>query len=246
MFRYFTDEKQIFEKKVKIVGSDVKHLKNTLRAQIGDEVAIVTSDNEYIAKIISLEMDFVLCEIFYVTDINNETQIHITLCQGIPKQTKMEDIIQQNVEVGVKSFIPLITDRTIVKLNDKSKEIKKLERWRKIAHESSKQSKRNIVPTVEDIMTIEELAERVKSEDAKFIIPYELEDTKNIKEALKEKHDRYYIVIGPEGGFSEKEIEKLIESGGVTVSLGKRILRTETAGIVASSVVLYECDEMKR
>ena len=246
MFRYFTSEENIIDELVKIEGTDAKHLKNTLRAQIGEEVSIVTDAGEYVSSIVDFENDSVVCRIKYKTDINNEASIHITLCQGLPKQAKMEDIIQQNVEVGVKSFIPLITERTVVKLNDKSRELKKLDRWRKIAHESSKQSKRNIVPTVEDILTVNELVNKIKDEGAKIIVPYELEGNKTIKEALASKNDRYYIIIGPEGGFDEKEIKKFQEIGAEIVTLGKRILRTETAGIVASSVILYECDEMGR
>lgn len=246
MFRYFTSEEEIIDNVVKIDGTDARHLKNTLRAQIGQEVSIVTDMGEYVASIINIENDSVVCNIIYKTDINNEASIHITLCQGLPKQAKMEDIIQQNVEVGVKSFIPLITERTVVKLNDKSRELKKLDRWRKIAHESSKQSKRNIVPTVEDILTVNELVNKIKDEGAKIIVPYELEGNKTMKEALANKNDKYYVIIGPEGGFDEKEIKKFQEIGADIVTLGKRILRTETAGIVASSVILYECDEMGR
>jgi len=156
----------------------------------------------------------------------------------------METIIQQNVELGVKSFIPLITERTVVKLNDKDREQKKLDRWRKIAKESSKQSKRNLVPEVEDIITVRELVERLKKEDAQIIVPYELEDMKTLKEILSQPKQRYYVIIGPEGGFDIKEIEMLREAGAHIVTLGKRILRTETAGLVASSVIMYACDEM--
>lgn len=246
MFRYFTSEEEINDDLVKIEGTDAKHLKNTLRAQIGEEVSIVTDEGEYVANIGDFENDSIICKIKFKTDINNEASIHITLCQGLPKQAKMEDIIQQNVEVGVKSFIPLITERTVVKLNDKSRELKKLDRWRKIAHESSKQSKRNIVPTVEDILTVNELINKIKDEGAKIIVPYELEGNKTIKEALADKSHKYYVIIGPEGGFDEREIRKFQEIGSEIVTLGKRILRTETAGIVASSVILYECDEMGR
>ena len=246
MFRYFTSEEEISNDIVKIIGTDAKHLKNTLRAEVGKEVSIVTDECEYVAKIVSFDNDDIVCKIEYKTETNNEANVHITLCQGLPKQAKMEDIIQQNVEVGVKSFIPLITERAVVKINDKSKEQKKLERWRKVAHESSKQSKRNIVPSVEEIITINELINILKNEDAHIIVPYELEGNKTLKEALKVKKDKYYIVIGPEGGFDVKEIEKLQEVGADIVTLGKRILRTETAGIVASSVILYELDEMGR
>lgn len=246
MFRYFTTENEIIDNIVSIKGTDARHLKNTLRAQIGDEVAIVTGENEYVSKINEFVDNEIVCNIIYKTDINNESEIDIVLVQGLPKQAKMEDIIQQNVEVGVKKFIPLVTDRCVVKINDKSREDKKLERWRKIAHESSKQSKRSIVPEVSAIMTFNEFINFVKDENAHIIVPYELENSKTIKEALNEKSNKYYIVIGPEGGFEEKEIEKLQNIGASAVTLGKRILRTETAGIVTSSIVLFANDEMGR
>ncbi|QSX06618.1 16S rRNA (uracil(1498)-N(3))-methyltransferase [Sedimentibacter sp. zth1] len=246
MFRYFTNESKIINQIVNIKGTDAKHLKNTLRAEIGQEVAIVTEEAEYVYNILDFINDEIVCKFNHKTDINNESNIHITLVQGLPKQAKMEDIIQQNVEVGVKSFIPLITERCVVKLNDKSRELKKLERWRKVAHESSKQSKRNIVPNVFDVMTLKELIAKIKDENAQIIVPYELEGNKTLKEALTSGKDKYYIIIGPEGGFDENEIAKLQEIGADIVTLGKRILRTETAGIVASSIILFANNEMGR
>lgn len=245
MFRYFSAEENINKNKVIVSGGDARHLKTILRAQMGDEITIVTESSEYLASIISLEKDTIECEIKEEIISNNEASINITLCQGIPKQTKMETIIQQNVELGVKTFIPLITQRTVVKLNDKDREQKKLERWQKIAKESAKQSKRNIVPVVLDIMTLKEMINKAKDENATLIVPYELEDTKTLKEVLKDKTKDYYVVIGPEGGFDLSEITMLQESGAKIVTLGKRILRTQTAGVIASSIIIYECDEMK-
>lgn len=244
MFRYFCADENINGKSVRVAGSDARHLKTILRAEIGSIISVVTESNEFNAEIIEINKEDVVCEIIEEINRNNETKINITLCQGIPKQTKMETIIQQNVELGIKSFIPLITERTVVKLNDKEREQKKLERWRKIAKESSKQSKRNIIPTVEDIVTVKELVERLKNENAEIIVPYELEDMKILKDVLSQPKDNYYIIIGPEGGFDIKEIEMFQEIGAQIVTLGKRILRTETAGIVAASVVMYACDEM--
>jgi len=213
-----------------------------LRAQVGDKISVVTTTSEYIAEIVQINDD-IECEIIEKLEKNNETNINITLCQGIPKQTKMETIIQQNVEVGVKNFIPIITERTVVKLNEKDREFKKLDRWRKIAKESAKQSKRNIVPHVEDIVTVKELVDRLKNEDALVLVPYELEDVKLLKDVLIKPKHNYYIVIGPEGGFDIKEIEMFKEIGAHIVTLGKRILRTETAGLVTSALVLYARDE---
>lgn len=243
MFRYFCEDDNINDNKVMVTGGDARHLKTILRAQSGDKISVVTTTSEFIAEIVHVDDD-IECEIIEELQKNNETNINITLCQGIPKQTKMETIIQQNVEVGVKSFIPLITERTVVKLNDKDRENKKLDRWRKIAKESAKQSKRNIVPQVEDIVTVKELVARLKNEDAEIIVPYELENVKMLKEVLANPKQNYYIIIGPEGGFDIKEIEMFQSIGAHIVTLGKRILRTETAGLVTSSVVLYACDEM--
>ena len=195
---------------------------------------MVTDSNEYKARIAEINKDDILCMLVEAIERNNESKINITLCQGIPKQTKMETIIQQNVELGVKSFIPLITERTVVKLNDKDREQKKLDRWQKIAKESAKQSKRNIIPKVEEIATVKELVERLKKENAEVIVPYELEDMRLLKDVLSEPKQDYYIIIGPEGGFDIKEIEMFKEIGAHIVTLGKRILRTETAGIVAA------------
>lgn len=244
MFRYFCTDENINNNKVTVAGGDAKHLKTILRAQPGDEISVVTVNKEYIARIDEVSKDDIVCTLVEEVLTNNETKINVTLCQGIPKQTKMETIIQQNVELGVKAFIPLITERTVVKLNDKDREHKKLERWQKIAKESAKQSKRNIIPTVEKIMTVKELIAKLKAVDATVIVPYELEDVKHLKDVLSSPNEGYYIVIGPEGGFDIKEIEMFQEIGAHIVTLGKRILRTETAGIVTASAIMYACGEM--
>ena len=244
MFRYFCADENIKNNTVNVTGGDAKHLKTILRAQPGDKISVVTESKEYIAEIKEINTENIVCTLVEEIFSNNETKINITLCQGIPKKTKMETIIQQNVELGVKSFIPLITERTVVKLNEKDREQKKLDRWQKIAKESAKQSKRNIIPTVEPIITVSELIEKLKNIDAEIIVPYELDDVKILKDVLKEPKDNYYIVIGPEGGFDIKEIEMFQEIGAHIVTLGKRILRTETAGIVTASVIMYACNEM--
>mgnify|MGYP000950519141 CR=1 FL=1 len=244
MFRYFCTDDNIKNNKVTVEGGDAKHLKTILRAQLGDKISVVTESKEYIAEIESINKEDLICTLVEETVTNNETKINITLCQGIPKQTKMETIIQQNVELGVKSFIPLITERTVVKLNEKNREQKKLDRWQKIAKESAKQSKRNIIPEVNDIMTVKELIEKLKTEDAMVIVPYELEDVKLLKDVLQEPKQNYYIIIGPDGGFDINEIEMLQEIGAHIVTLGKRILRTETAGVVTSAIIIYACNEM--
>jgi 16S rRNA (uracil1498-N3)-methyltransferase len=245
MFRYFCADDNIKNDMIRVQGGDARHLKTILRAKSGDRISVVTQSKEYIAEIKEVNKENIVCALIEEILSNNETKINITLCQGIPKQTKMDTIIQQNVEMGVKRFIPLITERTVVKLNEKEREQKKLDRWQKIAKESAKQSKRNIIPSIEPIMTLEELIEKLRrEEDAAVIVPYELEDVKQLKDILCEQRDNYYIVIGPEGGFDIKEIEMFQEIGAHIVTLGKRILRTETAGVVTAAIVLYACNEL--
>ena len=246
MFRYFTAEENIKDNAVRIQGTDAKHLKNTLRAEIGEKINVVTDSCQYEGVIKAFVNDSILVDIVLKTDVNNEASTEVILCQGLPKQSKMEDIIQQNTELGVKRFIPVATERAVVKINDASRENKKLERWRKIAHESSKQSKRNAIPEVEEIISFKDLVNRIKDENAKIIVPYELENSKTMKEALEEKSDKYYVIIGPEGGFDSKEIAMLQDINAEIVTLGKRILRTETAGLVACSIIFHECGEMGR
>ncbi|MGB4438127.1 MAG: RsmE family RNA methyltransferase, partial [Sedimentibacter sp.] len=156
MFRYFCADDNIINNKVNVTGGDARHLKTILRAQTGNLISVVTDSSEYKAQIEEINKEDIICQIIEKIERNNETFINITLCQGIPKLTKMETIIQQNVELGVKNFIPLITERTVVKLNEKDREQKKLDRWQKIAKESAKQSKRNIIPNVEGITTVKE------------------------------------------------------------------------------------------
>ena len=135
MFRYFCADENINNNRITVEGGDAKHLKTILRAQLGDKISLVTESKEYIAEIELINKDDIICTLVGETTTNNETKINITLCQGKPKQTKMERIIQQNVELGVKNFIPIITERTVVKLNEKDREQKKLDRWQKIAKE---------------------------------------------------------------------------------------------------------------
>jgi len=245
MFRYFASKDDIENNKINITGSDANHLKNILRAEIEDKVAVVTSDSEYVAKIINISETGLLCEILETIENNNEAITSITICQGLPKQAKMETVIQQNVELGVKRFIPLITRRCVVKLNEASRINKKLDRWRKVSHESSKQSRRNIVPEVTEILDLKKLILLAKEENAMILVPYEKDNKTSIKKALSDNvSDNIFIIIGPEGGFDVEEIDYLIDNGAKIVSLGKRILRTQTAGLVAATCVLHERNDM--
>lgn len=244
MFRYFAHEADIIDKKISIEGSDANHLKNILRAELGGEVCIVTEECEYVSKIININEFDLLCEIVKKVKNNNEAKTNITLCQSLPKQTKMETVIQMNVELGVKRFIPLLTKRCIVKLNEVSRVNKKLDRWRKVSHESSKQSRRNVVPEVTAVFGLKDIVKLAEDEGATILVPYERENHMQIKDAVGDGNN-YFIVIGPEGGFAEEEIVYLIENGARVVTLGKRILRTQTAGLVAATCIFYEKGDLK-
>lgn len=244
MFRHFTNDDNIIDNSVSIEGNDLNHLKNTLRCKIGDEIAIINSGEEYSAKISKIDDNCILCDVIDKKGINNEPNINITIFQSLPKKTKMEIIIKQNVEIGAIEIVPIITDRTIVKISDKKKEIKKVERWQKIAKESAMQSRRNIIPKIEKIISFSETIEKIKNENYEIIVPYENETESSLKNIMSKSKKYYAIIIGPEGGFEESEIKKLKDIGAKTISLGNRILRTETAGVVTAAVVLYETNNL--
>lgn len=249
MSKFFVKPEQIKESDIIIVGDDVNHIVNVLRMKSGDEIQICNQENgdNYKAEIVNYSKTAVECKIIEKIEKTTESNVNITLFQGIPKFEKMELIIQKNTEIGVKKIVPVIMERTVVKLDEKIVN-KKLERWQKIAEVAAKQSMRDVIPKIENIVKIKEID--VPRFDA-VLIAYENEDHNMLKtelkkfRALKEKKDLQYniaIVIGPEGGIAEKEIETLIEKGAVCVSLGKRILRTETAGLVMAGNILYELE----
>ncbi|SDZ19764.1 16S rRNA (uracil1498-N3)-methyltransferase [Proteiniborus ethanoligenes] len=245
MHRFFTDIKNIHEDKITIIGEDVKHIKNVLRLNVEDIITICDKNKtEYTSKILSINKESIVCHILDSTTSISEPPVDVVLYQGIPKSTKMDLIIQKNTELGVIKIIPIITDRTITRIQDIKKEEKKLERWNRIAEEAAKQSKRGIVPEVGGILPFKEMLKVLKNEKL-IIVPYENEEKLGIKEALKGfDGEKINIIIGPEGGFEEWEINSLKSIGSKIVSLGPRILRTETAGFTASTIVLYELGDL--
>ena len=175
---------------------------------------------------------------------NRESSIEITLYQGLAKGSKMDLIIQKCVEIGVKDFYAIETDRAVVKINNKKKEDSKLERWQSIAEEAAKQSKRDYIPKLKGIISFKEMI-GILSEEKNIIVPYENEENLSIKDGLKTvKGNKVNLIIGPEGGFEEKEIKSLEDLRASIVTLGPRILRTETAGLVSSTIILYELGDL--
>ena len=245
MPRFFVKTEQIREKEIIIVEEDVKHIKNVLRKQIGDilEICNQQTGTTYKCEIIDLQDDKILTNIID-ENYNEENKIHVDIYQGLPKADKMELIIQKSIELGVNSIIPVEMKRCIVKLDSKS-ESKKIERWQKIAESAAKQSGRNLVPEIRNIIKIEEIAKLTNTYDS-IIVCYENEKENYIKNELiklKNKEEaKIAVIIGPEGGLEEKEVEFLKQNGASVVTLGKRILRTETVALSLLSIIMYELE----
>ena len=241
MPKYFTEPENIKDGFIEIFSDEAKHILNVMRMEIGDTLTICDGQsNDYLCRICETGKNCLKAKIEETTKSESEPKTKITLYQGLPKSDKMELIIQKCVEIGVCRIVPVITERAVVKIEKGAKEDKKTERWQKIAESAAKQSGRGIIPAVERPMKFKDaIEEAIKNGEA--IIPYENEKDRGLKEFIKNsKAENIGIFIGPEGGFDTKEIEFAVENGVMSVTLGKRILRTETAGIVTSAIVLYE------
>lgn len=245
MSTFYVKNEQVIENNIAIINDDVNHIKNVLRYQIDDCLDVCDENGiRYKTKIENFENNKVMLNILEISKETTECSINITLFQGLPKSDKMELIIQKCTELGVKEIVPVISERVIVKLDEKS-ESKKLERWQKIAKEASKQSGRQIVPTIENAINLKNMIENLSKYDI-VIMPYECEKEqmlKNILRNLDKTVKNIAVIIGPEGGFSEKDVEILETCNNLQkVSLGPRILRTETAGIATLAMIVYELD----
>ncbi len=234
MFNFFVDEHSKHGNCYYITGSDYNHIKNVLRMGIGDTFLVSCNSVSDLCRIEKFEDETAVAEIIDENHQDTSLPIDICLFQGLPKSDKMELIIQKAVELGVSSIIPVEMSRCVVKLDDKKKK-SKTARWQAISESAAKQSKRNMIPAVNDILSYKQALEKAKELDV-FIIPYEnKKGMLSTTQALAEIKSGMSvgILIGPEGGFEEAEIEAATETGGKTVSLGKRILRTETAAITS-------------
>lgn len=245
MYHFFVDEGQINEDTITIEGTDVNHIKNVLRMKEKEKLLISNgTDKDFLCEILSISSQSVLCKIIDVDLEGTELPSKIYLFQGLPKSDKMELIIQKAVELGVHEIIPVDTKRSVVKLDEKKAE-NKIKRWQQISLSAAKQSKRIIIPNIHKIMSFKEALEYA-SDFEYNLIPYEnakgMEDTKKAIEAIK-PHTSIGIFIGPEGGFDEAEISLAIRNGVLPVTLGKRILRTETAGLAALSVIMFHLEK---
>ena len=241
MYRFFVEKEQIGEKTIRIIGSDVNHIRNVLRMKPGEEILISDGEKkEYHCEIKTLDPEYVEALIMFVKEEGLDLPSKVYLFQGLPKNDKMELIIQKAVELGVYAVVPVATKRAVVKLDDK-KEAKKLVRWQSISESAAKQAKRLIIPEVMPVMSFKEAVAFSQTMDVR-LIPYELAEnmayTRQVLSQIKPGQS-IGIFIGPEGGFAEEEVELALNSGMETITLGKRILRTETAGMTVLSILMY-------
>lgn len=237
---FFVNSDQIKENKIYICNSDVNHIKNVLRKKPGDVITIVSDGAKYRSEIVSLSSDCVVCNIIEESqEITCEPVL--TIFQGLAKADKMEYIIQKCTELGVHEIVPLELKRCVVRLDGKDK-AKKLERWKKIAEVASKQSLRNDILRVERVLDLSQAID-VFDEFDYVIVAYEKEldvTLKSVIRGIEKECPRIAVVIGPEGGIDDEEVQRMLGANAVCVSLGKRILRTETAPVVISSILMYE------
>lgn len=246
MHKFFVPPENFGSYEAVITGDDVKHIYKVLRLTKGEKISINNlNGKEFIGEIEVVTKEKVTVKILEMQDAISESSIDIHLYQGMPKASKMDGIVQKGTELGVNRIIPLWTKRVISRREEASKS--KADRWRKIAVEACKQCKRSKIPQIEQGIDMKELYLRLKNYDL-IIVPYENSENfgiKAVKEKLKGKEIKNIaIVIGPEGGFEEDEIYNLKALGGEIVTLGKRILRTETAGIITSAVIQYEFGDL--
>lgn len=246
MHQFFVEPSQICDKTVIIEGGDVNHIKNVLRMKPGEEIAVSNGQDgrEYRCGIASIEDNRVVCELRFIKEDGLELPSRVHLFQGLPKADKMELIIQKAVELGAFEIIPVETGRSVVKLDGK-KAKQKTERWQAIAEAAAKQSKRRIIPKVSEPVSFRTALKQAENMEIK-LIPYELaegmERTKQIIGTIPENVD-IAVFIGPEGGFEETEIRDAMECGIQPVTLGRRILRTETAGFTVMAWIMYQLEK---
>lgn len=248
MRKFFVKEEQINDEVIEIIGDDVNHIKNVLRLEGGEIILLCDMDNSinYVSEISKIEKDKIICKIQNKIENQAEGNVELTIFQGLPKADKMELIIQKGTELGVKEFVPVNFERCIVKLKGKDEE-KKIDRWQKIAEMAAKQSGRDLIPKITNIESIKNICNLIPNYDI-VLVAYENEKENSLKqELLKLKNIKENIkigvVIGPEGGISENEINLFKQVGGKIITLGNRILRTETVCLMCASIIMYELED---
>ena len=239
MHRFFADKSQINGSCIELFGDDVKHISRVLRLREGDTISVCDKDKtDYVCSVSSIEKERVVLNIEESFENTNESNLEIVLYQGLPKGDKMDLIVQKAVELGAVKIVPVVMKRTVIKLNNTDA---KIQRWQRIADEASKQCMRGILPKVEQPVTFGEMLAGLDKEALTFL-PYENDRCNSLKKLLKDNCTSagVNIIIGPEGGFDDEEIDLATEAGIPTVTLGPRIMRCETAPLAAISAVMYE------
>ena len=242
MHRFFIPKP--FKQEMQITGRDAHHMIDVLRMQPGERVQVVADDGvSFVGQIADVDTNVVTVAAREILRESHEPDVRISLFQGLAKGDKMEFIIQKAVEIGVADIFPVAMVHSVVVL-EAAKAGKKTERWQKIAEAAAKQSKRDVIPSVHPVMNLAQALQ--ESANDLLLIAYESENRVSLKEVLQAHKEAKSIgvIIGPEGGLSSEEVEEASRQGGVAVSLGRRILRTETAGLVAATAILYETDNL--
>lgn len=244
MQHFFVEPSQVQGDNIYIQGGDVNHIKNVLRMKINEELEINDGQgNKYLAFVKELAADEVLLKIVRKDVCDTELPCQIHLYQGLPKGDKMELIVEKAVELGVSRIVPVETKRAIVKL-DAKKSAKKVDKWNSVCKSAAKQSARGVIPFVDEVKSFKVAMDEAK-DFAHVLVPYELakgmQDTMDAVAEIKSGED-IAVFIGPEGGFDLAEIELALKSGAKPISLGKRILRTETAGLTTLSILMYHIE----
>ena len=245
MHRFFVEPEQIFPEYVEILGGDVNHIRNVLRMSPGDRISVSDGlGTDCICELEQLEAGCVRGRILERKPFDVELSSRLILYQGLPKGDKMELIVQKAVELGVSRIVPVSLKRCVVKLDAKKAEAKR-RRWQAVAESAAKQSGRSVIPQVDPVMTLEEALRDAKALDFR-LIPYEcargMEEARSVLGKIQ-KGRSTGVFIGPEGGFEKSEVEAAVEAGAHPISLGRRILRTETAGICILSVLMFHLED---
>ena len=248
MYHFFVEPSQISDRRVMITGDDVNHIRNVIRLKPGDEISISNGidGRDYRCGIEEITDTEVLCALRFVKEDSVELPSKVYLFQGLPKGDKMEFIIQKMVELGVYEIIPVAMKRCVVKLDDRKAKAKTA-RWQGISEAAAKQSRRGVVPRVREVMSYREALEYAGEMDVR-IVSYEMEDildgaagmagTRQVIGHLGAGQS-IAVFIGPEGGFEEREVASAVAVGAIPITLGRRILRTETAGMTVLSWLMY-------
>ena len=246
MPKFFVEPGKVSENKIIIDTDDVNHIRRVLRLKEDDVIEVSdTTGMDYMAVIEEMTEKSVICKITESRKSDTESNLRVTLFQGIPKGSKMDYIIEKTTELGIFRIVPVMMSRCVVKLENAKAEQKKQERWQKIAVAAAKQSGRGIIPQIEMPVTLPEALEMMKQSDL-ALVPYECEASNRLKPELQANTDavNISILIGPEGGIDPAEVSKIHEADIKTVTLGKRILRTETAGEAVLAMIMYELGDI--